>query len=180
MTTPKKYERAIKPIVREEHPIDLFGKALAYATQLHKDQVDKSGRPYIEHVVRVAANCSWHGLKAMTVGALHDVVEDTDEELMLVEVSFGTDIADAVDAITHRPNEPRDEYLWRVKRNGLARVAKMSDLADNLSPHRALDDERAHHRNANYRVSLRELLAIEGWAMDKKTLAFFESRFENS
>lgn len=50
------------------------------------------------------------------VAILHDVVEDTDITLDDISYRFGEVIADAVDAITHRKNEPREEYYTRVKK----------------------------------------------------------------
>jgi len=49
--------------------------ALAFAELAHADQRDQAGRPYIEHVQRVAAAVGSHGVDAQIVAALHDVVE---------------------------------------------------------------------------------------------------------
>ena len=68
--------------------------------------------------------------------------------------------------------------MLRVKKNGLARVAKASDFADNASPERHIGDARHEQRLSRYRIGLRQLLAIDGWMMDENTLAFYERIFE--
>jgi hypothetical protein len=158
--------------------LDNLGMAHCFAVMAHAGQTDKSGHPYIEHALRVSANCSWHSVEAMIVGALHDVVEDTKWEVGHIEAKFGRRIATAVDAITHREGESRDDYMLRVKRNGLARAAKISDLRDNLSPDRWIDDERHERRTALYRIDLRSLLGIDGWMMEDHWLDFFELVFQ--
>lgn len=159
--------------------LDNLGMAHCFAVMAHAGQTDKSGHPYIEHALRVSATCSWHSVEAMIVGMLHDVVEDTDYDLDHIEHLFGGRIARAVDAITHGENEPHEDYMLRVKKNGLARVAKASDFADNASPDRWIDDERHEQRTSRYRIGLRQLLAIDGWMMDENTLAFYERVFED-
>lgn len=61
---------------------DLYGadqKALKLCFQAHKDQVDKSGIPYVFHPFHLAEQTTD---EATTVTALlHDVVEDTDYAL---------------------------------------------------------------------------------------------------
>ncbi len=49
--------------------------AQSIAAAAHKGQVDKAGKPYIEHPAHVAANVQGDAAKA--VAWLHDVVEDT-------------------------------------------------------------------------------------------------------
>lgn len=49
--------------------------AQSIAAAAHKGQVDKAGKPYIEHPAHVAASVQGDAAKA--VAWLHDVVEDT-------------------------------------------------------------------------------------------------------
>lgn len=153
-----------------------LGRAMCWAASKHAGQVDKSGHPYIEHAVRVSGNCSWHSIEAMVVGMLHDVVEDTDATVMMVEVMFDKGIARAVEAITHMPNEPHVDYMQRVRSNGLARVAKLADFADNASPDRMIDDARHAVRLERYRAGITDLLAIDGWQMDAGVREWYEER----
>ena len=104
-------------------------KAEAMARKAHKGAVDESGRPYIEHPERVAARMEKPEEKV--VGWLHDTVEDTDLTLEDIRQEFGSDTAEAVDAISHREGEPWAVYLMRVKANDVAKSVKISDLIDN-------------------------------------------------
>lgn len=65
---------------------------------------------------------------------LHDVVEDTDRELRdLVEAGFPDAVVAAVDCLTHRSNEPYDQYIERLVLNDVARRVKIIDLKENLA-----------------------------------------------
>lgn len=87
------------------------------------------------HVFGVVTSLVLHGFcnKIIIVGYLHDLVEDTDTTLDTIENLFGTEIRDAVDAITKREGESRQTYLERVRRNSIARIVKVHDALFNLS-----------------------------------------------
>lgn len=70
---------------------------------------------------------------------LHDVVEDTDIELVdLMEAGFPDDVVVAVDNLTHRTDERYDDYIQRLAMNEIARRVKIVDLRHNLSNNRRL------------------------------------------
>ena len=91
--------------VRKYHPSDdisLIEKAYKTAFDAHKDQVRKSGEPYIIHPLCVAIALADLEMDKETIaaGILHDVVEDTimtDEDLAR---EFGDDVASLVDGVT--------------------------------------------------------------------------------
>ena len=91
--------------VRKYHPSDdisLIEKAYRVADEAHKNQVRKSGEPYIIHPLCVAIILADLELDKETIaaGLLHDVVEDTimtDEE---IREEFGADVALLVDGVT--------------------------------------------------------------------------------
>lgn len=78
-----------------EHAID-------YATDKHRGQKRKSGKPYITHPLSVAANLiEWDmDIDSVLAGVLHDTVEDTDATLEEIENLFGHDVAFLVDGVT--------------------------------------------------------------------------------
>lgn len=120
------------------------------ATVAHRGQVDKAGRPYIEHPARVAAAVA-HGLgglhPAVAVAWLHDVVEDTAVTLESLSPQLTTEQLSALDALTHRDGESRNEYLERVKQHPWAVSVKRADIADNSDPERlAMLDEATRER----------------------------------
>ena len=110
--------------------IDIVTAAEKIARAAHAGQVDKAGRPYIEHPARVAAACS--SPKAKAVAWLHDVVEDTHFTLEgLADAGMPDDVVAGVDAITRRRWESDDMYYERVRANALALEAKDEDTRDN-------------------------------------------------
>ena len=82
--------------------ISMIEKAYRVASQAHRDQLRKSGEPYIIHPLNVAIILADLELDKETIvaGILHDVVEDTimTEEDMVRE--FGEDVALLVDGVT--------------------------------------------------------------------------------
>jgi (p)ppGpp synthase/HD superfamily hydrolase len=113
-----------------------LARAITLASIAHGEQIDKSGKAYILHPLRVMQRCDEHGIDAQIVAVLHDVVEDTWMDLDLLRAyGFPDTIIDAVDAITQRPGEETyEEYIRRCSRNKLAALVKLADLDDNSDP----------------------------------------------
>lgn len=111
-------------------------KARLMATRAHACQSDKASLAYIEHPRRVVGHLVAPSPAEATVAWLHDVVEDTGVTLDEVEQEFGTQVAAAVDAMSHRVGEPILADYDRVKANPLALTVKTADLADNTDPER--------------------------------------------
>ena len=91
--------------VRKYHPSDdisLIEKAYRIAYDAHKDQVRKSGEPYIIHPLYVSIILADLELDKETIvsGLLHDVVEDTIMTDEQIEEMFGADVALLVDGVT--------------------------------------------------------------------------------
>ncbi len=104
--------------------------AIDIATQAHRGQVDKVGRPYFEHCRRVSK--AVEALDEKIVAYLHDVVEKGGWTFdRLREAGFGTHIVAAVDALTRRENESERSLVRRAVSNPLARPVKWADLIDN-------------------------------------------------
>jgi len=85
-----------------EADFGLLQKAHDFAVSLHKDQVRKSGEPYIIHPVAVAYILATMKMDIPTIltGILHDVVEDTATTLEEVQKEFGAEVAQLVDGVT--------------------------------------------------------------------------------
>lgn len=111
-------------------------RAQRLASLGHAGQVDKLGRPYIEHCERVAARMENDDEKI--VAWLHDVLEDTPITYPDLMLYFDIPVVEAVCAITHGKNESRALYYDRVKRNPIALAVKRADIADNTDPRRLL------------------------------------------
>ena len=104
--------------------------AQTIATEAHRGQVDKGGKPYITHPAAVASMVETEEEK--TAAWLHDVVEDTSVTLEdLRRHGFSERIVSAVDAVTRRKGEDRQAYLERVAENDIAINVKLADLRHN-------------------------------------------------
>ena len=91
--------------VKKYHPSDdisMIEKAYKTAYEAHKEQVRKSGEPYIIHPLCVAIILADLELDKETIvsGLLHDVVEDTIMTEEEITVEFGADVALLVDGVT--------------------------------------------------------------------------------
>lgn len=132
--------------------------AVAIATSAHEGQVDKSGRPYIGHPLRVMASVS--GGHEQMAAVLHDVIEDTPVTADdLLARGCPPAVVDAVVALSHLDGESQEDYLRRVAANPLALSVKRADIGDNLSPARIarLDEETQERLKAKYARALRLL-----------------------
>lgn len=127
--------------------------AIALAEFAHRNQLDKAGLPYIEHPKRVLAKVqAMGGLPYVQIAAvLHDVTEDTRfTTQMLLDLGFSeaaVDIVKLVDrgySYTHvwnkMPNRlivmPDSVYYTEIAKNSGAKMVKLADIEDNLSPWR--------------------------------------------
>lgn len=94
----------IQKILDGEKQYDLSKIVSAYelADKYHAGQKRESGEPYITHPMAVAYILLELGLDTDTICAalLHDVVEDTDCTLELVQKKFGSDVAMLVNGVT--------------------------------------------------------------------------------
>lgn len=104
-------------------------KARFLATKYHIHQTDKVGKPYIEHPKAVASFVEGEAVK--TVAWLHDIIEDTDIELSLLQEIFPEEVVKAVLTMTHEKSEDYFSYVRRVKENPIARQVKLADLKHN-------------------------------------------------
>lgn len=106
-------------------------KALRLCFEAHKEQKDKAGAPYYLHPIRVALHMDT--VFQRVVALLHDIVEDTEISFdYLRDCGFPETIIEAVEAITRRSGEDYNDYIYRVKKNELARAVKIQDLLDNM------------------------------------------------
>ncbi len=139
--------------------MNIVERAKDLAHRAHAGQVDKAGRPYIEHVARVAAAVS-DDPEAEAVAWLHDFLEDCNcaafgDEFM----EFPEATRDAVADLTRFPAHSDGFYYWRVRYSPIALRVKLADIADNSDEARlALLDNgtaaRLRRKYANARNAL--------------------------
>ena len=140
---------------------ELTKKALKLCFQAHKDQVDKSGMPYVFHPFHLAEQM--RDEDTTIVALLHDVVEDTDYTLAdLRSMGFPPQVCDAIVMMTHDPSVPYLDYVAKLKENPIARAVKLADLRHNSDLTR-LDvvDDKALRRVEKYQKAIAILAETE-------------------
>ena len=109
---------------------EMTKKAIRLMFDLHKEQTDKSGLPYVFH--------PWHVAESMddeitaTVALLHDAVEDTDLTLEDVrEAGFPEEVVAALGCMMHDDSVDYMDYVRARAPNAVARKVKLADLRHN-------------------------------------------------
>lgn len=133
--------------------------AKAIAIQAHEGQLDKAGKPYIEHPRTVAD--AVEGDTAKAVAWLHDVVEDssmTFEDLKAEGITL--EIINHVRLLTHDKSVPYLEYIAAIKGDPVACEVKLADSRHNsdLSRLNTITD-KDRERLAKYQQALELLLS---------------------
>lgn len=141
-----------------------LGDVEALARRVHAGQVDKAGRPYVEHLAAVADGVRARGGSDEQVAAawLHDAVEDgalSAEWLRGAALARGT--KDIVLAVTKLAGETPEEYAARILATPGARLVKEADLAHNADPGRlAVLDAATRERLTRKYAHMRSLLGL--------------------
>lgn len=137
----------------------MLNKAIEIATKAHEGQVDKAGKPYIGHPLRVMNMGVTDDEKI--VGVLHDVVEDSDWTFeQLVTEGFSVEVVEALRCVTKSSeSESYDKFIERIKANPLAVKVKLNDLTDNMDIRRlAYISEKDVKRLRKYLKAYKQLL----------------------
>ncbi|SDH10980.1 GTP pyrophosphokinase [Pseudomonas abietaniphila] len=137
--------------------MNIIDAAIALACRVHAGQVDKSGKPYILHPLRLMLK--FDDQDAQVVSVLHDVVEDSDTTLEdLRALGISEDAIEAIDCLSKRPSEQYNDFISRIIPNELARKVKIADIEDNLDLTRLPTlSEKDLLRVAKYHQALRRL-----------------------
>lgn len=127
----------------------LVDKALEFASERHKGQLDDQGRPYFfAHIVQV------YGIlidvsddtEVLCAGLLHDVLEDTDTTYDELRTLFTPNIAELVKMLTYNKGnqcfenmKPSKDYNVLIHK---AVLVKFADRLSNLSRMESWSDEK--------------------------------------
>ena len=135
----------------------LTKKALKLCFEAHKNQVDKTGLPYVFHPFHLAEQMNDEITTACAL--LHDVVEDTDYTFSDLEsMGLPSEVIEALKLLTHEDDVPYMDYVKNLSKNPNAKAVKIADLMHNSDPSR-LDfvDEYAKKREEKYKIALEYL-----------------------
>lgn len=140
----------------------MLRKAIKFAKNKHKGQVDKSGKAYINHPLTVMNRCDGNCTKIVAV--LHDVLEDTDTIYEELKEEFTPKIAKSVLILTRikvsgTEGQSYMGYIKDVAKNNIAKQVKIQDLIHNMDLAR-LDNVHLVdvERNKKYLKALEYLL----------------------
>lgn len=137
--------------------MSLLERAIEIAVTAHKGQVDKAGKPYILHPLRLMFKMQTEN--EMIAAVLHDVVEDTDWTIEKLEAErFDAEVVEAVNLLTKTKNVSEKDYFKKIKLNKIATKVKLADLEDNLDIKRIAHPKfRDYARIAEYLKYYNEL-----------------------
>ena len=143
--------------------MDLVQQAKDLAHRAHAGQFDKAGRPYIEHVARVAAAVAGDP-EAEAVAWLHDVLEDGDAEHGKAAMQFPDRIKYAVTLLTRCTDYDMSIYYGEIRQNPLALRVKLADVYDNADESRLamLDEKTADRLRRKYARAMAALTGPNG------------------
>ena len=134
-------------------------KAMRIAYVAHKDQVDKSGMPYIFHPYHLAEQMEDE--TSVCVALLHDVVEDTDFTFDdLRELGISESVIKSIRLLTHNKATAYADYIQSIKESGdeIAIKVKLADLRHNSDITRLeLIEEKAVESSNRYKDAIKQL-----------------------
>ncbi len=173
---------------KEHYSTKLYKDTLAFALKAHKEQKTPEGLPYSFHIVSVANeiinSLSMHPISydeanvAIACALLHDVNEDTDEEVTKYSIDFPSNnidiVVSGVQALTKdttllSKQEQMRDSLKRLKQMPYCvQMVKLADRITNLAPAPAFWNK--HKRKAyvdEAKFILRELGESNRYLADK-------------
>jgi len=173
---------------KELYSTKIYKETLAFALKAHKDQKTPEGLPYSFHIVSVANeiinSLSMHPISydeanvAITCALLHDVNEDTDEEVSKYTIEFPSQNIDMVTrgvaALTKNEELPSKQEQMKDSLERLkimphcVQMVKLADRITNLAPAPAFwnkNKRKAYVDEAKF--ILRELRESNKYLADK-------------
>lgn len=167
MSTPHFTPEGAEWVRQQHYDALLLAAADALAAWLHRDDVDKHGKPLIGHCRRVAATLREQGwsVEVQAAGFLHDAIEDAPAgekgaRYEMMETALSDRVAELVAAISRKKDQPYREYIETLAHpfNDEARAIKLADLRDNLDESRGPIKESLRKR---YALAVERLEKVE-------------------
>lgn len=161
---------------------DRYTAALRFAAHRHLAQkIPGSELPYVVHVTSVAAEVIAALATtrvdepdvAVECALLHDTIEDTGATLAELEDSFGTAVAEGVQALSKNPALPKQDQMRDSLRRITAQppaiwMVKLADRITNLGPppaHWSAEKRAAYREEA---IAIADALAGASAALDTR------------
>lgn len=113
---------------------ELLSLAIAISSHAHIQQLDKGGKSYILHPLRLMFSMPQDDPELMQIAVLHDVLEDCKEftlQHLRQRYGFSDRVLHALMLLTHQESETYEEYIDKIATNKDATLVKLADLQDN-------------------------------------------------
>lgn len=153
----------------------MLSRAIALASTVFENRLDKGGQPYILHCLWVMYRIPSFDHELRTAAILHDVVEDSQYTYQdLLAMGYSKRVVDALRCLTHEQGDSYDDYIKGVATNHDAIRVKMADLRHNSDITRLKCDpeigltDTDHARIEKYNKSYYYLKGILDKLDDKK------------
>jgi GTP pyrophosphokinase len=159
--------------IKDEADRKRIRDAYEFAEEKHRNQLRKSGEPYIHHLIEVAyIIAGLHGGPNTLIGGLlHDVVEDTDVTVDFIRSRWGDDVALLVDSVTKiqrlklSKRQDDSDFVYEDHRKIFLGMAKdirviIIKLADRLHNLRTLEYLSVDRQQAIAKESLQVFVPI--------------------
>ena len=140
--------------------MDVLTRSVEIAAKAHAGQVDKAGRPYILHPLRLMMRMDTP--QEMMTAVLHDAVEDSDWTIAdLRSEGLPYEVLQALELLSRRDGQTYEQFIAQIKPNALARKVKLADLADNMDlPRLENVGPKELERLAKYHWAFKELTTV--------------------
>lgn len=119
----------------------MLASAIAYASMMHENQLDKGGKPYILHPLRLMFRMSQYTTdpELLCMCVLHDVMEDCGTTIEdLLSIGMSDRVIYAVMTLSRLKDETYDQFIDRICVSRDAMLVKLEDLKDNSDPSRLI------------------------------------------
>lgn len=139
-----------------------YNKILPFIFEVHKNQFDKGGSPYVLHPITVALMCDSESEKI--VALLHDVIEDSNYTLEDLKSRFPLSLTEqrALKVLTRDKSIPYRDYIRQISFYPLAIKVKKADLLHNMDLTRLQSvSQKDLERNKKYQKAYDFLNSIE-------------------
>ena len=170
MQTKEEHYRSMILAVQRYAPnadMDLIERAYRYADGKHKDQLRKSGEPYIIHPLAVAEIVAEIGLDSDAIAAalLHDCLEDTDASFEEISRLFGETIAELVEGVTKltrvQYSTMEEQQMENLRKMFMAMDVEIASEFTAMAPAPPEPPERAASLMAATRLSFAFVVSLE-------------------
>jgi len=113
--------------------------AFQIASKAFEGKTDKGGKPYLNHLVRVAKKFENDDFLYL-IAMLHDLFEDCPEwNAKSLICLFNENIVKTIEILTRKENQSYDDYISCINESSWATKVKLADLKDNMDITRLSD-----------------------------------------